>query len=87
MHDLDSPVVAVEMQQRLRRRLAQRKAGHVRNTGARRRWICAGPAPPCKRSPRTFAGSRRTRWPAAGFVDTEKRCFMKLEVGYGEANI
>jgi hypothetical protein len=26
-------------------------------------------------------------WPAAGFVDTEKRCFMKLEVGYGEADI
>ncbi len=26
-------------------------------------------------------------WPAAGFVDTEKRCFMKLEVGYGEASI
>ena len=28
-----------------------------------------------------------TDWPAAGFVDTEKRCFMKLEVGYGEARI
>lgn len=26
-------------------------------------------------------------WPAAGFVDTEKRCFMKPEVGYGEASI
>ena len=26
-------------------------------------------------------------WPAAGFVDTEKRCFIKLEVGYGEASI
>ena len=26
-------------------------------------------------------------WPAAGLVDTEKRCFMKLEVGYGEASI
>jgi hypothetical protein len=26
-------------------------------------------------------------WPAAGFVDTEKRCLMKLEVGYGEADI
>jgi hypothetical protein len=24
-------------------------------------------------------------WPSAGFVDTEKRWFMKLEVGYGEA--
>jgi hypothetical protein len=26
-------------------------------------------------------------WPAAGFVDTEIRCFMKLEVGYGETDI
>jgi hypothetical protein len=26
-------------------------------------------------------------WPAGGFVDTEKRCLMKLEVGYGEADI
>jgi hypothetical protein len=26
-------------------------------------------------------------WPAAGFVDTEKRCFMKLEVRYGEARV
>ena len=26
-------------------------------------------------------------WPAAGFVDTEKRCFMKPEVGYGETSI
>jgi hypothetical protein len=26
-------------------------------------------------------------WPAAGLVDTEKRCFMKPEVGYGEASI
>jgi alpha-glucosidase len=26
-------------------------------------------------------------WAAAGFVDTEKRCFMKPEVGYGEAHI
>jgi hypothetical protein len=26
-------------------------------------------------------------WPAAGLVDTEKRCFMKLEVRYGEASI
>jgi hypothetical protein len=25
--------------------------------------------------------------PSAGFVDTEKRWFMKLEVGYGEADI
>ena len=28
-----------------------------------------------------------SNWPAAGFVDTEKRCFMKPEVGYGETSI
>jgi hypothetical protein len=26
-------------------------------------------------------------WPAAGFVDIEKRCFMKPVVGYGEAEV
>ena len=29
----------------------------------------------------------RSVWPAAGFGDTERRCFMKPEVGYGEASI
>jgi len=26
-------------------------------------------------------------WPAAGFVDTEKRCLMKLEVVHGKASV
>jgi hypothetical protein len=28
-----------------------------------------------------------THWPAAGFVDTEKRCLMKLEVVHGKASV
>jgi L-2-amino-thiazoline-4-carboxylic acid hydrolase len=32
-------------------------------------------------------GEIGANWPAAGFVDTEKRCLLKLEVAHGKASV
>ena len=33
------------------------------------------------------ASDHKDAWPAAGFVDTEKRCLLKLEVAHGKASV
>ena len=37
--------------------------------------------------PGFLLGSEQEQWPAAGFVDTEIGCFMKLEVAYAAKTV